>query len=123
MEISIDAFEIVRERLLRDFILKNDLTWDVTQCGSCKNQRFGGTYRLLLQGDRIGELGTTLALTSYRRTLRTPKRRFLQEPHGLTYQKTAFLIVTAVETSNFRDFILISRLESRQGQGVSALRT
>jgi hypothetical protein len=31
---------------------------------------------------RIGELGTT------------------QEPHGLTYKKTAFFIVTAVKTSN-----------------------
>jgi hypothetical protein len=28
-----------------------------------------------------------------------PKHRFLQEPHGLTFQKTAFFIVTAVETS------------------------
>jgi hypothetical protein len=71
---------------------------------------------------RIGELGTTLAVTSNRRTLRRnikflrsvrrllvaasvvpsspilvtlmkealipPKRRFLQEPHGVTSQKT-----------------------------------
>jgi hypothetical protein len=29
-----------------------------------------------------------------------PKRRFLQEPRGVTYQKTAFFIVTAVKTSN-----------------------
>jgi hypothetical protein len=29
-----------------------------------------------------------------------PKRRFLQEPHGVTSQKTAFLIVTTVKTSN-----------------------
>jgi hypothetical protein len=29
-----------------------------------------------------------------------PKRRFLQEPHGVTIQKTPFLIVTAVKTSN-----------------------
>jgi hypothetical protein len=37
---------------------------------------------------RIGELGTTL------------KRQFLQEPHGITSQKTPFFIVTAVEASN-----------------------
>jgi hypothetical protein len=44
---------------------------------------------------RIGELGTTLAVTSNRGTLRKenqvlvpPKRRFLQEPHGVTSQKT-----------------------------------
>jgi hypothetical protein len=29
-----------------------------------------------------------------------PKRRFLQEPHGITTQKTPFFIVTAVKTSN-----------------------
>jgi hypothetical protein len=26
--------------------------WDVTPCGSCKNRRFGGTGRLLHQGDK-----------------------------------------------------------------------
>jgi hypothetical protein len=25
-------------------VLKNALFWDVTQCGSCKYRRFGGTY-------------------------------------------------------------------------------
>jgi hypothetical protein len=54
---------------------------------------------------RIGKLGTTLALTSNRRTLRRnieypPKRRFLQDPHGVISQKTPFFIVTAVNTSN-----------------------
>jgi hypothetical protein len=29
-----------------------------------------------------------------------PKRRFLQEPYGVTSQKTQFFIVTAVKTSN-----------------------
>jgi hypothetical protein len=29
-----------------------------------------------------------------------PKRRFLQEAHGVTSQKTPFFIVTAVNTSN-----------------------
>jgi hypothetical protein len=57
---------------------------------------------------RIGELGTTLTVTSNRRTLRRntrrcyipSKRRFLQEPHGVTSQKTPSFIVTAVKTSN-----------------------
>jgi hypothetical protein len=48
---------------------------------------------------RIGELGTTLAVTSNRRTLRR-NTKFLQEPHGVTSQKTAFFIVTTVKTSN-----------------------
>jgi hypothetical protein len=46
---------------------------------------------------RIGELETTLAVTSNRRTL---KYRFLQEPHRVTSQKTPFFIVTAVKTSS-----------------------
>jgi hypothetical protein len=32
--------------------LKNGVFWVVTPCGSCKNRRFGGTWRLLLQGDK-----------------------------------------------------------------------
>jgi hypothetical protein len=30
--------------------MKNVIFWDVTPCGSCKNRRFGGTYRLHQQG-------------------------------------------------------------------------
>jgi hypothetical protein len=44
----------------------------------------------IIRATRIGEL-VTLAVT---------KRRFLQEPHGVTSQKTPFFIVTAVKTSN-----------------------
>jgi hypothetical protein len=33
-------------------------------------------------------------------TIVPPKCQFLQEPHGITSQKTAFFIVTAVNTSN-----------------------
>jgi hypothetical protein len=33
-------------------------------------------------------------------TFLAPKRRFKQDPHGATSQKTAFFIVTAVKTSN-----------------------
>jgi hypothetical protein len=40
---------------------------------------------------RIGEIGTTLAVTSNRRTPRR-KRYFLQEQQGLTSQKTQFII-------------------------------
>jgi hypothetical protein len=41
--------------------MKNGVFWDVTPCGSCKNRSIRVT--------RIGELGTTLAVTSNRRTL------------------------------------------------------
>jgi hypothetical protein len=85
---------------------------------------------------RIGELGTTLTVTSNRRTLRrdimyvflrsvrqllvtvnvvpissipvtlmievlrSSETSVLQQPHGVTSQKTAFFIVTTVKTSN-----------------------
>jgi hypothetical protein len=41
---------------------------------------------------KIGELGTTQAATSNRRTMlkKCPKRRLLQEPHGVTTRKTPF---------------------------------
>jgi hypothetical protein len=53
---------------------------------------------------RIGELGTTLAVASNRRTLQRFLRRFLQEPHVVTSQKMAFFIVTALKTSNLTDW-------------------
>jgi hypothetical protein len=70
------AFLHVRFEVLTAVTMKNGVFWDVTPCGSCKSRRFGGTYSLLHQGD---------------------KNRFLQEPHGVTSQKTAFFIVTAVK--------------------------
>jgi hypothetical protein len=33
--------------------MKNGVFWDVTQRDSCKYRRFGGTYRLLHQGDTV----------------------------------------------------------------------
>jgi hypothetical protein len=48
--------------------MKNALLWYIT-CGSRKNRRFGGASRLYHQGGRIGDLGTTLAVASYRNTL------------------------------------------------------
>jgi hypothetical protein len=45
----------------------------------------------------IGEVRKTLAVTSTRRTLRVNTKSY-QEPHGVTSQKTAFFIVTAVKT-------------------------
>jgi hypothetical protein len=72
---------------------------------------------------RIGELGTTLAVTSNRLTLRrllvtasvvlsspilvtlmiealSSSETSVQEPHGVTSQKTPIFTVTAVKTSN-----------------------
>jgi hypothetical protein len=32
--------------------MKNSVVWDLKLCGSCKNRRFGGTYRHHHQGDK-----------------------------------------------------------------------
>jgi hypothetical protein len=45
------------------------------------------------------------------------KRRFLSEPHGVTSQKTAFFIDTAVKTSNFTRDTLLNLLSSFQLSG------
>jgi hypothetical protein len=60
---------IVRFEVFTVVTMKNAVFWVVMPCGSCKNRRFGGTWRLLHQGDKMGELGTTQAATSNRRTL------------------------------------------------------
>jgi hypothetical protein len=44
--------EIVRPYVFTAVTMKNGVFWDVTPFGSCKNRRFGGTYRLLYQGDK-----------------------------------------------------------------------
>jgi hypothetical protein len=77
----------------------------------------------IIRVTRIGELWTTLAVKEFFRSVlrllvtadvpsspilatlmmeapSPPKRRLLQEPHGVTSQKTAFFIVTAAKTSN-----------------------
>jgi hypothetical protein len=60
----------VRFEVFTAVTMQNGVFWDVTPCGSCKNRRFGGTKRPLHQGDKNRRLGTTLAVTSNRRTLR-----------------------------------------------------
>jgi hypothetical protein len=64
---------------------------------------------------RIGELGTTQAATSNRRTLRIvlilflrSVRRFLHEPHGVTSQKTQFFMFVFCPYILFRMHVLLS---------------
>jgi hypothetical protein len=42
----------VRFEVFTAVTIKNAVFWDVTPRGSCKNGRFGGTYRLHHQGDK-----------------------------------------------------------------------
>jgi hypothetical protein len=41
--------------------MKNTVFWDVVLCRSCMNRRFGGTYRLHLQGRKICKRGTSMS--------------------------------------------------------------
>jgi hypothetical protein len=41
---------IVKFEVFTAMIMKNIVFWDVARCGSGVNRRFGGTYRLHLQG-------------------------------------------------------------------------
>jgi hypothetical protein len=43
---------LVRFEVFTAVTMKNCVFWDVTPCGSCKSRRFGGTQRLLHQGDK-----------------------------------------------------------------------
>jgi hypothetical protein len=50
---------------------KNGVLWDVTRCDSCKNRRIEELSASFIRVIRIGELGTTVTVTSNRHTLRT----------------------------------------------------
>jgi hypothetical protein len=50
--------------------MKNAAFWDVVPCGSCKTDILGECSAPIIRVTRLGELGTTLAVTSNRRTLR-----------------------------------------------------
>jgi hypothetical protein len=84
----------VRFEVFTAVTMKNAVFWDVAQCSSSVNRRFGGTYRLYLQGRKIRERGTNVSrwLPWRLRRFVPPKRRFTQELHGVTSQKKAFSI-------------------------------
>jgi hypothetical protein len=60
----------VRLDVLTAVTMKNGVFWDVTPCGSCKNRVSEELSVSFISVTRIGELRTTLAVTSNRRTLR-----------------------------------------------------
>jgi hypothetical protein len=64
------VIEYVRFEVFTAVTVKNAVIWDVAPCKSCVNRRFGGTYRLHLQGRKICELAseTSAHTRSARRT-------------------------------------------------------
>jgi hypothetical protein len=70
-----------RDRIQTIKIVKNAVFWNVTSCGSCKNRRFGGTYRtlqLLVTANVPSSLN--FSIWWWERYV-PPKRLFLQGPH------------------------------------------
>jgi hypothetical protein len=55
--------------------INNYVVWDVTPCGSCKNRVSEELSASFITVTRNGELGTTLAVTSNRPTLRISSQR------------------------------------------------
>jgi fatty acid desaturase len=43
---------VISPKIGRFELLKNVVFWEVTPCGSCRNRRFVGTYRLHHHGDK-----------------------------------------------------------------------
>jgi hypothetical protein len=54
----------VRFEISTAMTMKNGVFWDVTPCGSCKDRVSEELSASFIRVTRIGELGTTLAVTS-----------------------------------------------------------
>jgi hypothetical protein len=97
----------ILELHVNKYNIKNPFFWDMASCGSCNNRCFEESRRLLLQVTKnqrekknVSRLLTDFFLYWRWRRLDPSKRRFIQDPHGATFLKKAFFIVTAVKTSN-----------------------
>jgi hypothetical protein len=56
--------DCVRFEVFTAVTMKNGVFWVVTPCGSCKNRRFGGTWRLLQEIPSISSQRTSVASCS-----------------------------------------------------------
>jgi hypothetical protein len=70
----------------------NVVLCDVTLFDSCENGCFLAKYHLHHKGERNQRAGNDVSSNK-----QLPKRRFLQEPQGVTSQKMTFFRVTAVK--------------------------
>jgi hypothetical protein len=79
--IALFILYVVRFEVFTAVTMKNGVFWVVTPCGSCKNRYFLRSVRRLLVAACVVP-SSPIFVT----------RRFLQEPHGVTTQKTPFFI-------------------------------
>jgi hypothetical protein len=64
LEVRKGSRKTVSNCFLRRWIMENGIFWDVTPCGSCKTEVSEELNASVIRVTRIGELGTTLAVTS-----------------------------------------------------------
>jgi hypothetical protein len=87
--------------------MKNVVFGDVTPCGSCNNRRFQRTYRLCDQGDKNRRARNNVRSNwkpkQAPKKYVPPKRLFLQQPHGVTSQKTALFSGEATLKLNYNE--------------------
>jgi hypothetical protein len=77
---------VVRFEVFTAVAMKNAIFWDVGQCGSCRNGRFGGKYHLH-QGKALDSFHPDYG------AIGSSKRRFLQQPLGVTSPKMVYFSV------------------------------
>jgi hypothetical protein len=94
--------------------MKNVVFWNMALCRSWVNRRFGGTYRLHLQGSHLLTLVLhSLILLPWRwRLYVPPKLRVSQDLHSATSQKTTFFLITDKKTSHLTIINMLTATEN-----------
>jgi hypothetical protein len=80
-----DKREDVRFEVFTAVTMKNGFFWDVMSYGSCKSDVSEELSASFIKVTRIGELGTTLAVTGNRRKLRRNTKYFSQRASVVSY--------------------------------------
>jgi hypothetical protein len=97
-------------------LIKNAVLCDVTPCGSCKNERFGGTYRLHYQSDKNRRAGNNVS-SNYLVFLRSV-RRLLVTANAVP---SSAIIVTLMVTKSSSETSVLTKATRRNIPGDSII--
>jgi hypothetical protein len=86
--IYICDFIDVRVEVFTAVTMKNAIFWDVVPCRSCVNRRFGGKYRLHLQGRKIRELQPPAHAGSSLADFSTPKMEAIRSSETSVHKRS-----------------------------------
>jgi hypothetical protein len=114
--------KLVRFEVSTEVAMKDAVVWNVTPCGSCKNRLVSEALRkeilcahvafvlsvlpFLVPANVVPSL--TILVTLIMEAIHSSESQFLQVPHCITPQKTAFLIVTTFSLQYLNHAPLIS---------------